>query len=496
MKLSVQSGRIEDAKNDAVLLLLFKDEGLQGLAKHVDSKFKGAISDLYKSKEFSGKPNQVYLLTVNIEKTGMKRLVLSGLGPRGQFSLERIRAAASKGAVYIRNLNLNNFAVLHPLEAPCSPEESVAALTEGISLGLYQFQKYHKENADEIKTIEEVSIFTEINKLKNIQKTVENSLKVCGATNLVRDLNNEPGNVATPTFVAQRAQQYGSKYGFKCKVLSLKEIESLKMNAFLSVARGSVQEPKFLIMEYNRSSKETVVLVGKGITFDSGGISIKPSRDMEKMKWDKSGGISVIGIMVAAASLKLPVHLIGLVPLTENLPSGSASKPGDVVIASNGKSIEIANTDAEGRLALADALVYAARYKPKAVIDLATLTGACVVALGDVAAGVMGNDEKLIGKIKLAGERSGERCWQLPLWRSYDEKIKSDIADVKNIGNIPGDAGTITAAAFLKKFVSYPWVHIDIAGTAWNDYEKPYGIKGATGFGVRLLIEFLKDWRK
>ncbi|MFH1443308.1 MAG: leucyl aminopeptidase [Candidatus Micrarchaeota archaeon] len=334
-----------------------------------------------------------------------------------------------------------------------------------------------------------------MNKLPNIKKTVEATQRICEAANLSRDLDNEPGNVGTPAFIAKMAEEAGKKYGFKCKVLNRADIEALKMHSFLSVAKGSVQEPKFVIMEWNPRGRETVVLVGKGITFDSGGISLKPSKDMEKMKWDKSGACTVIGAMAAAAQLKLPQHIVALAPLTENLPSGSASKPGDVVYASNGKSIEIANTDAEGRLVLADALAYAAKYKPKAVIDFATLTGACVVALGDVCAGVMGNDEKLMEKLRKAGEKTGERVWQLPLWKEYDDKIKSDIADVKNIGMGSGDAGAITAAAFLKKFVNYPWAHVDIAGTAWNDNEKPYGIKGATGFGVRLIIEMLREWK-
>ncbi|MEK6954619.1 MAG: leucyl aminopeptidase [Candidatus Micrarchaeota archaeon] len=495
MKMHVKAGRIGESSEDAIILLLFKDEPFHSLVRHVDDKVKGAISSLIKAKEFTGKPGQAYLLSLSLEKAGSKKIILCGLGPRAQFSLDRIRGAASKGACFARNLGLKNFSMLHLPDAPCTPEDSASAQVEGIALGLYQFNKYHTEDAQEQKAIEEFFLYTDINKLKSIEKAASNALTICEATNLTRNLNNEPGNVATPTFMARAAQEAASKYGFKCKVLGQKEIEALKMHSFLSVAKGSVQEPKLVILEYNTNAKDTIVIVGKGITFDSGGISIKPSKDMEKMKWDKSGGCAIIGTFAAAASLKLPIHLVGIAPFTENLPSGSATRPGDVVVASNGKTIEIANTDAEGRLVLADALVYAAKYKPKAVIDLATLTGACVVALGDVAAGLFGNDEKLIEKVRKAGEKSGERAWPLPLWRDYDDKIKSDIADVKNISTTPGDAGAITAAAFLKKFVSYPWAHLDIAGTAWNDYDKPYGGKGATGYGVRLLIELLKDWK-
>lgn len=495
MNIRVQAGRIEDCSSDAIVLLLFKDESLPAMARHVDDKLKGAITRAIKDKEFSAKPGQAHFLSVNMDKVALKKVVLAGMGARNQFSLDKIRGAASRAAVFCRNMSLTNLAYLQPLDSPCTPEESMQSLVEGTMLGLYRFDKYHTEDKSEEKSIGEISIYTEVNKVKDGQKVAERAHKICEAANLTRNLNNEPGNVATPAYMAQKAHEAASKFGFKCKILGQKEIESLKMNSFLSVAKGSVQEPKFVIMEHNSSAKDTIVIVGKGITFDSGGISIKPSKDMEKMKWDKSGGCAIIGTMAAAAMLKLPVHLVGLAPFTENLPSGSASKPGDVVAASNGKTIEIANTDAEGRLVLADALVYASKYKPKAVIDLATLTGACVVALGDVAAGLFGNDEKLMEKIRKAGERSGERCWPLPLWREYDDKIKSDIADVKNIGNMPGDAGAITAAAFLKKFVNYPWAHVDIAGTAWNDYDKPYGIKGATGFGVRLLVEMLKEWK-
>ncbi|MFH1750120.1 MAG: leucyl aminopeptidase [Candidatus Micrarchaeota archaeon] len=495
MKLQAKAGRIEDGNEDALLLLLFKDEPLPKPARHVDEKLKGAISSLIKGGEFTAKPGQIYLLNHNLEKMQSKRIILSGLGPRSQFTQERMRGAAAKGATYARNIGLSSLGVSHAIDAPGTPDASAAAIVEGIVLGSYRFQKYRTEDAKEPKALENANIYTEINRLKEIQKIIDATQTVCDAANLVRDMNNEPGNIATPAYMARRAQEVGAKYGIKCKVLGLKEIGALKMNAFLSVAKGSVQEPKLVVMDYNPKGKETLVLVGKGITFDSGGISIKPSRDMEKMKWDKSGGCTVIGAIAAAAALKLPYHLIAIAPFTENMPSGSASKPGDVVSAMNGKTIEIANTDAEGRLVLADALVYAARFKPKAVIDFATLTGACVVALGDVCAGIFGNDEKMIEKVRLSGERTGEKCWPLPLWREYDDKIKSDIADVKNIGNLPGDAGAITAAAFLKKFVSYPWVHLDIAGTAWNDYEKPYGIKGATGYGVRLIVDLLRNWK-
>ncbi len=493
MKWRVLAGRIEDGFEDGAVLLLYKDEALSSLARHLDEKLKGAITDVIRRKEFTGKFGQTHLISLNVEKVRLKRIILSGIGSKTEFSLEKVRGSAGRGANVARNLGLKEVGVLPPLDSPAAPEDIAACVVEGIALGVHQFLKYRTEDRQDMKQLEGATLYVDVNKLKSIGKSVENARRVCEAVNFARDIGNEPGNVGTPSQMAKYAEEAGKKHGFKCKVLGLREIEALKMHSFLSVAKGSVQEPKFVIMEYGGTGKDAIVLVGKGITFDSGGISIKPSKDMEKMKWDKCGACVVIGAMAAAASLKLPVRLIGLAAFTENLPSGSASKPGDVVFASNGKSIEIANTDAEGRLVLADALSYAAKYKPRAVIDFATLTGACVVALGDVCAGLMGNDQKLMEKIRRAGEKSGDRCWQLPLWKDYDEKIKSDIADVKNIGSGSGDAGAITAAAFLKKFVSYPWAHIDIAGTAWNDYDKHYQGKGATGFGVRLVVELIKD---
>jgi leucyl aminopeptidase len=318
---------------------------------------------------------------------------------------------------------------------------------------------------------------------------------VAEAACLVRDLGNQPGNVATPTMLAQTAQRIAQQHGLRCQVLDRVQIEELGMGAFMSVARGSQEPPKFIILEHNADHEDlqTLVLVGKGITFDSGGISIKPGEKMEMMKFDMSGGAAVLGTLQAVAQLDLPLHVVGLVPATENLPSGTATKPGDIVRALSGKTIEVINTDAEGRMILADALAYAQRYQPAAVIDLATLTGACVVALGHHAIGLMGNNLELIARLKEAGQASGERVWELPLWEEYHEQLKSDVADMKNVGGRP--AGAITAAALLSKFAEgYPWAHLDIAGTAYTDEEKSYIPKGGTGVGVRLLVELLRNW--
>ena len=280
----------------------------------------------------------------------------------------------------------------------------------------------------------------------------------------------------------------------KLRILDDAQMKKIGMNALLGVARGSSEPAKFIILEYDgrRKGDPPIMLVGKGLTFDSGGISIKPSEKMEEMKTDMAGGAAVLGAIAAVADLKLPVHVVGLIPATENLPGGKAYKPGDILKSLSGRTIEVITTDAEGRLILADALTYALRYKPVAVIDLATLTGACIVALGDHVIGMLGTDEALKARIREAADATGERVWELPLWEDYDEQIRSDIADFKNSGGRAG--GAITAAAFLRKFVGdVPWVHLDIAGPSWLSKDRPYIPKGASGVGVRLLVRFLRD---
>jgi leucyl aminopeptidase len=296
--------------------------------------------------------------------------------------------------------------------------------------------------------------------------------------------------------LADRAKELAKKHGFKCNVLMSDQIKRLNMGAFLAVAQGSHQPPRFIILEYRGAGgSQPLALVGKAITFDSGGISIKPWEGMDEMKDDMSGGAAVLGAMCAAAMLKLPVNLVGLIPSTENLPGGGAYKPGDVLRSMSGITIEVISTDAEGRLILSDALAYAARYKPAAIVDLATLTGACIIALGHINTGMMGNNDDLMEKIEDASKKTAEKVWRLPMDDEYAEQIKSDIADVKNVGGRP--AGTITAALFLKKFVGEtPWVHLDIAGTAWSKEGKPYIPKGATGVGVRLLTQLARDWEQ
>jgi leucyl aminopeptidase len=324
-----------------------------------------------------------------------------------------------------------------------------------------------------------------------VKRLNEAAQAISAGVTTVRDLGNTPANVMTPERLAERAEEVSKSVGVKCTVYGKREIERMKMGGLIAVNRGSDLDPRFVVMEYApKRAKKHVALVGKGITFDSGGISIKPAEKMEEMKFDMCGAAAVIGIMEAAAQLELPVKVTGIFAATENLPSGSAYKPGEIITMMNGKTVEIVNTDAEGRMILGDALHYASNLKPDHLIDYATLTGACVVALGSDAAGLFTDDDELARKLIIAGERTGERVWRLPLWDDYKELIRSEWADMKNSGGRWG--GAITAAVFLKEFVDCPsWAHLDIAGTAYAENETPREAKGATGAGVRVTIEFL-----
>jgi leucyl aminopeptidase len=333
-------------------------------------------------------------------------------------------------------------------------------------------------------------------KIEAVKAGAERGRLIAESVCFARDLANEPGVSLPPRTLAERARTLAQEFALECQVLTEKELEAEGMAGILGVARGSEEPPRLIVLQHRpqKKAESPTVLVGKGVTFDSGGISIKPREGMEAMKYDMSGAAAVLGAMRAVALLKLPLHVVGLVPAVENLPSGKALKPGDILRYSNGKTVEVTNTDAEGRLILADALLYAERFKPRAVIDLATLTGACVVALGKEAAGLFCNDSELLEKLQRASQRSGERLWELPLYEEYKRLLKSEVADIGNSvlarGSTP-QAGASAGAVFLKEFVTYPWAHLDIAGTA-NDMEtRVYCPKGATGFGVRLLMEFL-----
>jgi leucyl aminopeptidase len=426
-------------------------------------------------------------------------LLAMGLGKREKFTLERVRRAAAKavsqgGALKAAGVRID----LDSFGGKFLAEDTAAAAAEGARLAGYRFKKY-KSKPGSGHEIERLDLFSNTSaRSKNIQRAVREAELVADAVYFTRDLANEPPNVMTPRRLAQAAKEMARKNGLSCRVLGLREIKNLKMGGVIGVSQGSAEEPQFIILE-NRPArprfKDPIVLVGKGITFDTGGISIKPSNDMDKMKFDMCGAAAVIGAMKAIANLKLPVKVVGLTPVCENMPGSKAQRPGDIVTCLNGKTVEVLNTDAEGRLILADALSYAKRFQPKALVDVATLTGACAATFADLAIGLMGTDPELVGRVKEAGEQTGERCWELPLWDEYFSLIKATYADLQNISK--KYAGTITAGMFLKEFADHTkaWAHLDIAGTAWNESgPKALSPIGATGVGVRLFVRLVKSY--
>jgi leucyl aminopeptidase len=497
MKIHVKQGRLSHEPSEVTLIGFFEDEKKAGEnLRMLEKSLAAQMLEIVRSGEFEGKHLQLSLVHARF-KNPVKRILMVGLGKSKDCTLERIRMAMGKAAQYVRDLGLNSFCtplIAHGLKG-IPPAELVQAMVEGILMGLYQFNVYKTEGSASAKSIQEFTILVEnIRRLSEIQKSVHSGQILAEATNLARDLGNYPSNYITPTRLAEMAQTIAADLDLECEVLEKPQLEALGMGAFLGVAKGSQEPAKFIILQYNggKPSSRPIALVGKTITFDTGGISIKPSEKMEQMKYDMMGGAAVLCAIKATAQLKLPVNVVGFLPATENMPSGTAMKPGDVVKTLSGKTIEVINTDAEGRLILADALTYATRYRPTAIVDLATLTGACTVALGHHAIGLLGNHAGLLEAIKKSAQETGERAWELPLWEEYYDQIKSDVADIKNVGGRGG--GTITAAAFLSKFVGdYPWAHLDIASTAWAEENRPYTPKGVTGIGVRLLVNLLMN---
>ncbi len=474
----------------ALVIGCFEDAGNE-LFTTCDGALDGCLGRLATNKEFTGKVNTTRLIHT-LGKLPAERLLLVGLGKKAGLDDERLRQAAGNAVQALRAARVASFATT--LHLAGAGDTALEAACEGALLGSYSFDEYKTKDRDERFHFEEMTLLLSKGiSVKEGRIRVERTQAVCRGVSLARDLVSHPGNVVTTGYLAATARELATRHALSCRVLELDELEKLGMNALVAVGKGSAEPPRLIVLEYRGAGDRDrpVALVGKGITFDSGGISIKPGAGMEEMKTDMAGAAAVLGTMEAAAALKLPVNLVGIVPTAENMPDGKAYKPGDVIVSLSGQTIEITNTDAEGRLILCDALHYArTHYKPAAMIDLATLTGACVVALGHEATGMMGNDQRLIERLKRAGGRCGERVWELPLWDEYGEAMKSDIADLKNAGS--RDGGSITAGWFLKQFVGKTrWAHMDIAGTAWGDKARPCAPKGATGVGVRLLIEYL-----
>ncbi len=457
----------------------------------LDAALEGGIQRLLSGGDFTGDRDQV---TVLYPAKGPRRVVLVGLGPSSEITRSAIRQAAAvvgRQAV-TAGAELVAITVAHETHGGVSPVEIGQLLVEGVGQGSWKFvQLKAVQDPKARQKVKELEIIATREERADLERGRRVGAAVATGQKLARNLQVLPGNVCTPGYLAQIARDLGKAYGFKTTVLGRPHIEKEGMRALLAVSQGSVEEPRFIVLEHRGAGREApVCLIGKGLTFDSGGISIKPAQNMEEMKYDMSGAAAVLGVFEVLGQLKPSINVVGLIPASENLPSGTALKPGDVIRSHLGKTIEVVNTDAEGRLILCDAISYARRFKPACAVDIATLTGAVVVGLGNFATGLMGNDDSLQGEVRHAGDRAGERCWPLPLWDEYRDQIRSDVADVRNSGGRA--AGTITAGWFLREFVDgFPWAHLDIAGTAYTDRDRPGIAKGPTGVGVRLFSEFL-----
>jgi leucyl aminopeptidase len=503
LELRVQQATVTEIDTPLLVVNLF--EGVTqpgGAAGAVDAALNGQIRQLIADGEISGEAATVTVIhNPRQEALKARRVAVVGLGKQAEFEAENARVAAALAARKARELKLDSFATIVHGAGIGGLElgDAARATMESSILALYRYEQFKEAT----KSRHEVSSCTVIDqdgdRVSRLEQSAALARITCDAVMKVRDLSVGPSNFVTPQYLAETAREVANQYGLDIMVWGKDELAAHGMNAILAVNSGSARPPAFVVLRYHApAATRTLAVVGKGITFDSGGISLKAAENMEYMRHDMTGAATVIGFVQLAAAGKLPVNVLGVFAATENVPSGTAYKPGDVFRAYNGKTMEIVNTDAEGRVILSDSLAYAAEQKPDAIVDFATLTGACQVALGDHATGLMTNNQPLADRLVAAGEKSGDRCWQLPLWKVYGEQIKTAMADVRNTGG--RRAGAITAGLFLKEFVGdVPWVHLDIAGTAYADsgqtYVAPYNPKpGATGVGVRLLWHFCQAW--
>lgn len=512
MTVHFESSNLQELATEALIVPLLADVSPKRL-RGFNQRLADMITGLNRHGDWKGEPNEVKVFYTDYYHADhadepeedflphVKRLVLVGMGKSEDWNYEKMRRAVASAITSIKQHKLEECTVLLPENVTPTTAKDLASIAV---LASFQFDKYKtldRQERTELATVRLCLATDEPVKTADYETATQQGLQIGLATNYVRDLINHPANMMTPKHLARDAKELEDGETIRVDVYDREAMDNMGMGAILAVALGSEEEPQLIVAEYKpaqaRKRLPKIALVGKGITFDSGGISIKPSQGMEEMKMDMAGAATCLGVIAAAKALDLQVHLIAVLPTTENLPSGRATKPGDIVKAYDGKTIEILNTDAEGRLVLADALAYVAKeYKPDVIIDLATLTGAVIVALGHEATAIIGNNPELIDQIKAAAGRTGERVWELPLWDEYKEMVKSDVADLKNIGE-RGKAGTITGAAFLQYFVpkDIPWVHLDIAGTAMLDKPRPYMPKGGSGWGVRLLVDLLENWK-
>ncbi len=493
MRIAVRAGQVGAIRQGLQVYAAVEGEQHPDRLLPASSARDQALRRLVDGSGFRGGQSETVLLP-----RGAQWILVVGLGKAKDLSLERarqfagtaVRAARARGFRHVILPVLND-------RAFGTAATSAQAVAEGALLGLYRYDRLKKVPKHErARRVESLSLVVErAGDAALARRAVARAQVIAEAVSLTRDLINGPANLVTPTVLANEARGLARTHRLACRVIPFPQLKRMGFGGIVGVAQGSAHPAQFIVLEYRPArARATFALCGKGITFDSGGISIKPSAKMEQMKYDMSGAAAVLGTMKAAAELKLPVRVVGIIAATENMPSGTAQRPGDVITTLSGKTVEVLNTDAEGRLVLADCLHYAKRFKPDATIDLATLTGACVVALGTEAIGLMTKDERLAARLNQAGKETYERVWRLPLWDEYGPAMKSDIADLRNVTNT-GEGGTITAAKFLEEFTDgMPWAHLDIAGTAWTEKDKPYIPKGAVGIGVRLLIELMDQW--
>jgi leucyl aminopeptidase len=489
MEVKVDGNVFYEIECDALVVGMSEGERPdEGVLADINKRAGGVIASLIETGEFTGKSGE----SAYIHATGQmkaRRLLLLGAGKPADLTTDGVRKMAGTAARMLRGKKARSFAWVRRSDLAIA--ESAQVATEGALLSLFEPDKYHTSEKTE-DHLDTMILAAAHGDLEEARKGVERGRTIAEAANFAREIINEPGNVLTPTELARKADEVAKACGLEIDILEEGQMKELGMGSLLGVAQGSAEPAKLIVLRYTPrvESAETIAIVGKGITFDTGGISIKPADGMEKMKYDMAGGATTIGAMRAIAQLKPAVNVLGIVPTTENMPGGRAQRPGDVVRSMAGKTIEVINTDAEGRLILCDAISYARKLGATKIVDLATLTGAVSIALGDVYVAALGNNQEWIDAVLKAGKKAGEKIWQLPLTSEYREQIKSEIADIKNVGG--RKAGTITAAYFLREFVDdVPWVHLDIAGTAWNDSVKPHLAVGPTAVCLRTLVSLV-----
>jgi leucyl aminopeptidase len=483
---ALTTGKPGDVDTDLLFIPSFEGEAIATAVAGLDDASAGAVREALESGEFRGRAFELFASRVTGWKT--PRVILIGAGKAADFGTERLRKVATAAALAARTRRVKRMAFLN--RGGGEPAAAVQAITEGLMLAAFSGDVY-KSGERGAPPLEQALVVAGEGNDSALESAVERGRILGESCNLARDLCNEPANVLTPSVFAERGAAIGREAGLHVEVLDEVEIARLKMGLLLGVARGSAEPPRVLVLKHSghgTGTRPVLGLVGKGITFDTGGISIKPAEGMDRMKDDMAGGAAVIGAMRAISLLVAPIDVVGIVPMTENMPGGRALKPGDIITGAGGKSVEVLNTDAEGRLILGDGLWYAQQLGATHLVDVATLTGACVVALGRAASGLFAQPEQFADVVRRTADRAGDRCWPMPLFDEYREQIKSEIADMVNVGGRP--AGSCTAAMFIREFVGdMPWAHLDIAGTAWTDEAKPWMPKGATGVAVRALAE-------